>query len=52
MTPILHRVLLKPEVGEAKIGPETQILVSPSGTIYWYEGKWRITELTNHQNNS
>ena len=48
MTPfILNRVLPKYEkVGEAKIGPETQILVSPSGTIYWYDGKWKITEIT------
>ena len=45
---ITNRVLPKyekPEVGAVKVGPETQILVSPSGTIYWYEGKWKITEI-------
>ena len=44
----LNQVLPKPEVGEVKIGPETQILVSPGG-LYLYEGKWVIHELTNHQ---
>ena len=44
MTPLI-RVHEKPEVGEVKIGPETQLLVSPGGTLYFYEGKWKITEI-------
>ena len=43
MTPLI-RVHEKPEVGEVKIGPQTQILVSPGG-LYLYEGKWKITEI-------